>query len=605
MIRKMGTIFSMLLLLGVEIAQAETSWTFHLDGTQAAGGAGTGSEATGTFVFVFHDETSTINIYGEHNVANVTAAHIHAGARGEEGGVVLGFASPSSPINAEWQITEAQLAVLNAGNYYVNVHSQAFPSGEIRGQVEKTASDLYDAITFSVYVQPWQSGIEGITAGIPLGMYTVMLGMGRDVITVEWNQFVQGATAAHIHRGAVGENGPVVFGLSAEAEGSKTWFPTPDDVSDLVAGRLYVNVHTEAFPGGFARGQIIQNFYDYAPNNMLDFDLTGAQANGGQGTGSEATGRIVCFVNEMGNTMTIYGTHNVEGATAAHVHRGAPNENGPVVFGFTSGTSPINTRWIMSSRDIDDLEAGNLYINVHSAAFPGGEIRGKLENVHGGEENDAFSVEVELSGAQENAGQGVQTFASGLGILVVRNDDYPFVYFAGSHTAAFPTASHIHRGHADENGGVMFALNLNLTSIDGMMFPGEGVVDDFLHENTYVNVHTTTFPAGEVRGNIVIDENGVGESVDTPLPAKYDLSASYPNPFNSSARLVAQLPSSGRVELSIFDLAGREVARLVDGELSAGAHEFVWEAGALSAGTYIAKMNAGGVTNTTKLVLVR
>jgi hypothetical protein len=66
-------------------------------------------------------------------------------------------------------------------------------------------------------------------------------------------------TAAHIHRGATGVNGPIVYTLSAagfsQVAGSITL--TPDDVADLTAGRFYVNVHSVANPGGFARGQII------------------------------------------------------------------------------------------------------------------------------------------------------------------------------------------------------------------------------------------------------------------------------------------------------------------------------------------------------------
>jgi LPXTG-motif cell wall-anchored protein len=66
-------------------------------------------------------------------------------------------------------------------------------------------------------------------------------------------------TAAHIHRGATGVNGPIVYPLSTvgftQVAGSITL--TADDVADLMAGRFYLNVHSVANPGGFARGQII------------------------------------------------------------------------------------------------------------------------------------------------------------------------------------------------------------------------------------------------------------------------------------------------------------------------------------------------------------
>jgi len=66
-------------------------------------------------------------------------------------------------------------------------------------------------------------------------------------------------TASHIHRGAVGTNGPIVHNLSlvpfTQIAGTITL--SDADVRDLEAGLLYVNVHSTVNPGGFARGQII------------------------------------------------------------------------------------------------------------------------------------------------------------------------------------------------------------------------------------------------------------------------------------------------------------------------------------------------------------
>jgi hypothetical protein len=66
-------------------------------------------------------------------------------------------------------------------------------------------------------------------------------------------------TAAHIHRGAPGVNGPILHNLSTTpfqtVSGSVTL--SQADVADMLAGNLYVNAHSRAHPGGFARGQII------------------------------------------------------------------------------------------------------------------------------------------------------------------------------------------------------------------------------------------------------------------------------------------------------------------------------------------------------------
>ena len=75
------------------------------------------------------------------------------------------------------------------------------------------------------------------------------------------------ATAAHIHEGAPGTNGPVVASLGAPADGNAAdcltegeagKFPTGEKVQDILArpGDYYVNVHNAEFPGGAIRGQL-------------------------------------------------------------------------------------------------------------------------------------------------------------------------------------------------------------------------------------------------------------------------------------------------------------------------------------------------------------
>jgi hypothetical protein len=86
---------------------------------------------------------------------NVTASHIHAAPAGVNGGIVFGFIGPNSDTNGDlvidpvagtivsaWDLTEGngttlgdQLTNLFAGGLYINVHTPAFPGGEIRGQI--------------------------------------------------------------------------------------------------------------------------------------------------------------------------------------------------------------------------------------------------------------------------------------------------------------------------------------------------------------------------------------------------------------------------------------------------------------------------------------
>ena len=95
------------------------------------------SPATGTGSFTLNDAETQLSIFVTFSglVAPQTAAHIHGPATpGVNAGVQFGFPL-GSPVNLVWAIPAAQVANLKAGLLYVNVHSQTFPGGEIRGQI--------------------------------------------------------------------------------------------------------------------------------------------------------------------------------------------------------------------------------------------------------------------------------------------------------------------------------------------------------------------------------------------------------------------------------------------------------------------------------------
>ncbi len=89
------------------------------------------------------------------------------------------------------------------------------------------------------------------------------------------------------------------------------------------------------------------------------------------------------------------------------------------------------------------------------------------------------------------------------------------------------------------------------------------------------------------------------------LPTEATLAGAYPNPFSRSATVGFALPSSQRVTLSVYDVLGREVARLVDGEVEAGRHEAVLGGATLPSGVYLIRLTAGNVVQTKRITLVR
>jgi hypothetical protein len=81
---------------------------------------------------------------------------------------------------------------------------------------------------------------------------------------------------------------------------------------------------------------------------------------------------------------------------------------------------------------------------------------------------------------------------------------------------------------------------------------------------------------------------------DAAIPLAVTLDQNYPNPFNPSTTIRYSLPEAGPVRLAVYDLLGREVARLADGERHAGSHELVFDAAGLPSGSYLLVLEAEG-----------
>jgi len=89
------------------------------------------------------------------------------------------------------------------------------------------------------------------------------------------------------------------------------------------------------------------------------------------------------------------------------------------------------------------------------------------------------------------------------------------------------------------------------------------------------------------------------------LPIAYELSNSYPNPFNPITTIEYSLPISGTVTLIVYSLLGEEVTRLVDGRQPAGKYETTWNASNVASGIYFYRLQAGDFLQTRKMVMLK
>lgn len=118
---------------------------------------------------------------------------------------------------------------------------------------------------------------------------------------------------------------------------------------------------------------------DPVANPNVTFKATMNGASESTPNASTATGTATLLFNTSTKIFTITVTHDIASPTNGHIHKGAVGVSGAPVFPFSSYTSPINyTSVALDASQEADLNAGLYYVNIHSAAFPGGEIRGQL-----------------------------------------------------------------------------------------------------------------------------------------------------------------------------------------------------------------------------------
>jgi hypothetical protein len=95
------------------------------------------------------------------------------------------------------------------------------------------------------------------------------------------------------------------------------------------------------------------------------------------------------------------------------------------------------------------------------------------------------------------------------------------------------------------------------------------------------------------------------DTVVTELPHDYLLQQNYPNPFNPSTTIKYELPKSSDVELSVFDVLGREVAVVVNARKEAGSYEVRFDGSVLSSGVYLYRLQAGDFVQTWKMIVLK
>jgi CHRD domain len=186
------------------------------------------------------------------------AAHIHRGAAGTAGPIVIPLKTPNAAGKSSG-CAKAKKALVRAivrrpSRYYVNVHTRDFLGGAVRAQLagRRTVLGTILHLDLKGTSEPNANGTAVLRIRKAAGLVCYRLRVANVTLPT---------AAAHIHKGAAGTNGPVVVPFTAPgADGTSSGCATADAsiVDDILANRsgYYVNVHTKEHPAGAIRAQL-------------------------------------------------------------------------------------------------------------------------------------------------------------------------------------------------------------------------------------------------------------------------------------------------------------------------------------------------------------
>lgn len=482
-------------------AMADTYFLANLDGAQEV--PPVASAATGMGRVILNEARNSVRVSLDFSGlgSNQTAAHIHGPALpGVNGPVIINIGSSGAAagtFNVSAAVTAAQVADLEAGRWYFNVHSTTFPAGEIRGQV--LADKPFDAVLTGAQEVP-----ANVATGLGRGTVSVNAAGTRIAVDLQFAGLSGNATMAHVHGlAAPGANAGVLFNLPPPAATAATigdlfFNIAPVQLAGLQAGQMYFNVHTGAFPGGEIRGQL------YATPRASAFlaPLRGSEEVPPSGSAATGLGVIDLLPGETRMRVSVYWDGVATGVTMGHIHGPAPvGVNAGVLFnlnaaGGASGQAPTFTTAITPAQ-LADLRQGRWYFNLHSPAFPGGEIRGQVF--------PAWPFRTVMSGSQETPANA--STALGLGqVLLAPAADQILAAFDFAGLSANATMAHLHQAAIGVAGPVVFNTPppaASAGSVDPLRFAATAPQVQALRDRQlYYNVHNGPFPAGEIRGQL-------------------------------------------------------------------------------------------------------
>ncbi|HYK02112.1 MAG TPA: CHRD domain-containing protein [Thermoanaerobaculia bacterium] len=454
------------------------------------------SSASGDCTANLNDPATQLAVSCTHDLANPDEAHVHDAPRGENGPVVHTFTSPDSPFAQNVPLTPRLVADFAASFLYVDIHadgtSEDIPGDQIRGQIGAPPVVVATG-TIRIVKSTSPAGGTGFT----------------------FTDDIPGSAGAFtLHDGEVETFADVVAGTYTVTEGLSAGYSLTDVVcgdSDSTGNPFDRNA-TIRLQGGETVTCTFRNLQTVAAPQHFVFHMSADQ----EVLGSDSTARGGCYgqLNAAAATFSLVCTHNVIGAGVAHIHRAPAGENGDIVFELGDPASPIEATWTgMAPEQIADLLAGNYYVNIHASGRPDGEIRGQIlpRTV------DNFSFPA--TAAQEIP--PTDSTATG-NCFADLSDDAQSLFVQCTHNVDQVIDNHLHAAPPGVDGVVVFHYPAT-NPFSGTTPLTPRLIADFAAGFLYVNIHSTDYDTGEIRGQLIAGAPAPGGAAAIPTAGTWAL----------------------------------------------------------------------------------
>lgn len=319
-------------------------------------------------------------------------------------------------------------------------------------------------------------------------------GSNKLIITI--NYYNIAPTLALIQTGYNGVgNGKIVDTLNLRATSPirDTVTLTASEETDLLDGKLYVNLRSAANADGELRAQLITS----------DFKLFTNVASGGEEVANVTTSSTSTFYgtfNKSTKVMHYAISYTGETPTAAHIHTEFAGKNGDPKFTLTTpaaNNTVTGSTTAFTDDQVKDLEAGKMYYNVHTNTNKGGELRAQLNN-------GSVSIYTNFILNAGNEAGAVISIATGRGFITYNPSNKTINYTIITKDLNSATAAQIEKA----DGSKLYTLNTPSAGTGDVYTSGviNGVSNDdatsMKNGDLYVNIRTTSYPNGEIRGVI-------------------------------------------------------------------------------------------------------